>query len=149
LTTFSEREEILSSTGKYLVIREATKDDLLMLADLEAQIFPENCFNEKTIGDTLARGGGFVADNLSLPMGYAIYNTTGSMTDILRIGVLPSVRRLGFGEALLKKCMSISEITMLTVRQNNQPAISLYAKHGFNIAGWVPSHGSWVMRTSS
>jgi ribosomal protein S18 acetylase RimI-like enzyme len=134
---------------EHLVIRTATLEDNHLIADLECKIFPDNCFNEKTIADTLKAGGGLIAENLDTPFGYAVYKLDDNMVDVLRLGVLPQARRLGVGEALLQECMKLNDYTMLTVSQENQPAISLYRKLGFQIAGWIPSHGSWVMRTFS
>ena len=59
---------------------------------------------------------------------------------ITNIGVLPSFRRNGIGEALLTKAIEGSrerkcEFISLEVRESNGPAISLYEKLGFKKCG--------------
>lgn len=54
--------------------------------------------------------------------------------EILRIGVLPSLRRHGYAGALiiaLEKSSKPSDKIFLEVRESNDEAISLYIKHGF------------------
>ena len=60
--------------------------------------------------------------------------------DILSIAVLPEARRRGIAEALLRElerllpARGVERIT-LEVRASNEPAIRLYAKHGFEEVG--------------
>jgi len=52
---------------------------------------------------------------------------------IATLAVLPGYRRKGIGSRLLEKCEEEIHLPLikLCVRQNNQPAIQLYHKHGY------------------
>lgn len=70
-------------------------------------------------------------------IGFAGIMVSVDTADITNIGVLPEYRGSGIGESLLKKLedeakKSNCEQIMLEVREHNNPAISLYRKHGFN-----------------
>lgn len=58
---------------------------------------------------------------------------------VLNIGVLPSHRRKGHGEAILRAMLSEAEVSAefltLEVRAGNAPAIALYEKLGFTPVG--------------
>lgn len=132
-----------------ITIRDATPEDGELLADLEMRIFPDNCFNERTLSKEVERGGAYIGLVDEVPVGYCLFRTSPGLVDILRLGVLAHARHRGLGEALLALTMRKARSAMLTVLKTNDVAIRLYRKHGFVIAGSMPQHNSWVMRTSS
>lgn len=71
------------------------------------------------------------------PVGYLLGTVILPEAEILRIAVLPSERRRGRGEALLKAFLSEigkrgADVAFLEVRTDNLPAVSLYRKCGFS-----------------
>ena len=102
----------------------------------------EECFNsgygrstfEKELQNKLAFYVVALCDGAAV--GYAgLWNMCGS-ADIMNVGVRPSYRKMGIGEAMLEKLESycigqeIFEIN-LEVRESNVPARNLYRKKGF------------------
>lgn len=130
----------------------ATAADADALAEIEYVLFPENNFNATTLRNEILHDLTWVAHVDELLVGYVLCRMgNGSLLDVLRLGVLPSFRRLGIASQLLKSAMSITGHVMLTVRKGNDPALELYHRHGFQITGTMPQHYSWVMqfRTTS
>lgn len=132
-----------------LNIRDATPEDGEVLAVLDMCVFPESCFNERTLSEEVHRGGGYIAYLNSDPVGYVVFRTDGTLVDILRLGVTNKSRHNGLGGALLRLAMRKGTLSMLCVKKDNVPALHLYRKHGFEIVGCMPHHNSWVMKTSS
>jgi ribosomal protein S18 acetylase RimI-like enzyme len=64
----------------------------------------------------------------------------------MRLGVREKFRRQGVASMLLRRAISNAPEAMLTVRKGNDPAIRLYRKHDFVIAGTMPQDYAWVMR---
>ncbi len=78
--------------------------------------------------------------------GYFIAREDGSVFDIIRLAVDPTLQRRGVGRMLvslaIRECKTAALI--LTVRMSNKTAIGLYHSFGFTIIGEVES--SWVMK---
>jgi ribosomal protein S18 acetylase RimI-like enzyme len=142
---------MVSSIKNYmdLEIRDAVPEDNEMLAQLDMEIFPNNCFNETTLREELRLGGGYLALIKGEPVGYSLFRVERGLVDILRLGVTETSRCRGLGGALLALSMKKGRRAMLTVKMTNMSAINLYRKHGFVIAGTMPQSGYWVMTTSS
>ena len=132
-----------------LTWRTANPTDGHLLAELEMKIFPDNCYNETTLANAVQDGGGYIVERDGCAIGYSVYRKSDGLVDVLRLGVIESMRHHGLGEGLLKLCMYRGESVMLTVRQDNLPALKLYHKLGFNISGLMPAHNSWVMTIAS
>ena len=132
-----------------LLIRDATPDDGELLARLDMEVFPLNCFNEKTLGTAVGKGGGYIAFINDEPVGYTVFCTSQGLVDIIRLGVLEPVRCQGLGKALLILAKRHARVAMLTVLKGNEPAIHIYKDHGFEIVGELPQADSWVMKTSA
>jgi putative acetyltransferase len=131
-----------------MFIFRAASEDYDLLAKLDMEIFPENCFNEVTLGNEVARGGGFIAKTSEDEVaGYSIYRDGDGLVDILRLGVREAFRGNGVGARLLRVSISVgTRGAMLTVAKDNTPAINLYKKYGFEITGDLAQHNSWVMQ---
>lgn len=114
--------------------------------DAEYELFPENNFNERTLAHEIQQGMSWVVTAGDALAGYALCRSDGLLIDIMRLGVREKFRRQGVASTLLKKAISSAPEAMLTVRKGNDPAIRLYKKHGFVIAGTMPQDYAWVMR---
>jgi len=82
----------------------------------------------------------FVAAEGSVMRGVAMLGSRKDRTWITRLGVLPSTRRGGVGEALCRRLLEQSEkmgvgFSMLEVIKNNTPAHQLFLKLGFYEVG--------------
>jgi ribosomal protein S18 acetylase RimI-like enzyme len=122
--------------------------DAPAVAELEAELFPDNCMNEKTLAGEIERGGGTVQFE-GILVGYLLCRTdeaTG-LVDILRLGIRPSHQGRGIGGKLLLSVLMHNDDVMLTVRKNNYRAIRFYQKWGFKITAQLKE--SWVMRITS
>lgn len=130
--------------------KTAELDDVDALVSLDAELFSENCFNEKTISTQLVNGTAYIVEADSKPVGYVIVaDTKSDLIDIIRLGVLKEFRHQNLGTSLMSMVLDLQKDTMLTVRKDNTPALNLYLRHGFEIVGVLPQHESWVMRRST
>lgn len=73
-------------------------------------------------------------------IGYALGWHLGDVLDVISVAVLPSARKQGVGEALMRALMERAREAevgslCLDVRASNAPAIALYAKLGFSAVG--------------
>jgi len=125
----------------------ATLDDAEVLAEIDYELFPENNFNERTIADQISSGACFLVECDGEISAYALCSDLKKpLVDVLRLGVRESHRRSGLGTVLLDNVLRTGNEVMLTVSKTNTPAINLYLKHEFQIAGMMPQHDCWVMR---
>ena len=134
-------------------MRKALLEDVDELAALERELFPDNCFNERTLNNELKLSKCWVEERDGKLIGYVLVRIEDDMADILRLGVLPGYHKQGVATRLLTRALQETPGVMLTVRKENDPALSLYFSFGFQIIG--ETEGSWVMlkrgdcRTSS
>jgi [ribosomal protein S18]-alanine N-acetyltransferase len=127
-------------------LRLAKRADAQDICDLDLELFPENCFNEGTLGREIEQGPCWVIYEGDTLAGYALCKLSGTLVDILRLGVREEYRQHGFGTLLLRQAMAVSGHIMLCVKVENDPALRLYQKHGFEIVGVLPQYDTWVMR---
>lgn len=71
-------------------------------------------------------------------VGYLTYRPSGDTILIASLAVTESHRRRGYGALLLSTVLKKYPRALLHVRCNNQPALSLYRKMGFEIIGTIP-----------
>lgn len=143
-------EALFSLASKFMQV--ATREDADDIARLDMQLFPEDCFNERTIANELAADLSWVVREDDELAGYAIVRPDGDVVDLLRLGVRPKYRRQGWGWGLLKLVSATCRRpVMLTVRKNNRVAIRLYLRARFEIVGQLEAYGeqSWVMLLTS
>jgi len=128
------------------VIREATLEDVEMIARFEQEVFPDNCLNELSIEKELGAGRTWVAEDQA----YALTRWDEDVIDLLRLGVLPPYQRQGLGRVLLRTVLHHADRpVILTVRRNNAPALRLYRQEGFRPAGYLPDADALLMRFTS
>lgn len=126
-----------------LVIRQATEQDLMEIANLEALLFPDNSLSpalierEAKVSQVLVIGNPVYA--------YAIVADDGAMLDLLRLGVHPDRQGEGAGAQLLATVVARGRNTILTVRKDNTRALRLYLKFGFGIVAHFTSANAWVL----
>lgn len=102
---------------------------------------PEAFLQEMKLGFShclVARRGGRV-------VGYCCIWCLGSEAHLLNLAVHPEARRQGVGSALLERALGLARSSgargvWLEVRTSNRPAIELYRKFGFRIAGRRPRY---------
>lgn len=126
-------------------MRTVTQADADEVARLDAVLFPENCFNEKTLAAEIALGFGWVIYNGTDLVGYALVRDDTLVLDITRLGVHPDFQRQHLGTALIKKVLEKQRDTMLTVREGNVIALRMYRKYGFTLVGRLHEGNGWVL----
>lgn len=125
-------------------MRPVTVDDADELALLENQLFPENCLNEYTLAREIDMGSGWVIGEPGGIQAYMLCRGNSYLIDIMRLGVLPSFEGRGLGSQLLRQGIQQAEYAMLTVLPENERALRLYFRYGFELVGRLNGHG-WVM----
>lgn len=127
------------------MIRPATIDDIDAIAFMEILLFPENCFNERTIANELSIGHAWVSGNPAIA--YVIARVDHDLVDVMRLGVHPDFQSRGHGAELLAKTLALAPMAMLTVRKDNPRAIQFYRRFGFEIVGHFSGiDPAWAMR---
>lgn len=86
-----------------------------------------------------------VAESFGETVGYIGSQTVLDETDLMNVAVAPMCRRQGIAEALMGAlCDRLRERCVkalsLEVRESNAPAIALYEKLGFTLAGVRPNY---------
>lgn len=125
-------------------MRPVTVDDADELATLEAELFPDNCLNEYTLAREISLGSGWCCTEAGGIVAYVLCRGNSYLVDIMRLGVLPAYQGRGLGTRLLRYAIEQAEHTMLTVLEENERALRLYRRHGFEIVGRLNGRG-WVM----
>lgn len=126
-------------------MRDVTRFDADVLASLDAQLFPENALNETTIANEIKHGMGWVIEVADEIVAYVLVRDDHQILDILRLGTRADYQKAGFGTELLERVLREDQQAMLTVKKSNRPALRLYLRHGFEIAGHLKENDSWVM----
>jgi len=130
-------------------MRPMKRTDAPCVAEMDTLLFPNNCFNERTLSREidLGRGGVEIIDGKMA--GYYMTRNDSLYLDITRLGVMPAFRRQGVATRMLKEILEGLKIdAMLCVDQHNDAAIQLYRQHGFIVK--AKTQNSWVMvRTTS
>lgn len=123
-------------------IRPATDDDLAAILALEEEGFPDPWALE-TLAAELRFPGSFLlvaAPVGGSALGYASFRTVADEAELLRLSVGSAARQHGLGRRLLEA--GFAELAaralascFLEVRSDNAPAIALYERVGFRLAG--------------
>ncbi len=125
-------------------MRTVRPSDIASIAELEIDLFPGNCFNERTLLKELVLGSGTVVYSGLELVGYVLIRWDWSVVDITRLGVRASHRGKGIATRLLAEIMGNTHLdVMLCVDKGNAAALRLYRSHGFEITAQMGS--SWVM----
>lgn len=124
-----------------LLARAMSWTDLARLSELERMLFAEDAWSEQIWWAELAlrprRDYLVLTDGEDL-VGYAGLDLGGAVADVMTITVAPAARSRGLGAALLEILESRAReagaaYLMLEVRDDNQPAKSLYERAGFDV----------------
>ncbi len=124
-----------------MIIRDLSREDAPLLALLHHQTFPKG-WSQEEFATLLQNSGicGFIAYELSQPIGFILAQWICDQADILTFCVLPTQQRKGIGRSLLTalidflKNQGIKEL-ILEVAHHNQAAINLYKHQGFTPIG--------------
>ena len=134
----------------------ASAADVPALAALHAAAFPPGAaWNAETIATLLGMEG---VVGLTAPGGFILARRVLDEAEILTLAVHPDHRRQGLGEALVETAAVVTaaagaRVMFLEVAEDNQPAMALYAKAGFERAGrrrdyYAPGAHAWLLRRS-
>ena len=111
------------------------------LSNLHKQCFPDHPWSESDFMELKNSGCEIVASE----NGFIVWRTTADEAEIITIGVAPEMRRNGIAETMiilmeqeLKKQRIVN--VFLEVNEVNYPAIKLYEKCGFIMAGKRPKY---------
>lgn len=122
-------------------IRKVQPEDIASVAELEKQCFSRPWSYQSFIFELESRDAWFsVAEDGDRIVGFAILHRFIDEGEIFNIAVDEEYRRMGVGAMLLKNVIEgavrygVIKI-FLEVRKSNEPARSLYAKHGFEVCG--------------
>lgn len=124
-------------------MRHALPEDTEELAALEAELFPDNCFNAYTLRHELKFSKCWVVEAERGLAAYLLARVDGDLVDIVRVGVREEHRRQGLAYRLMTKALSLAPKATLMVEKTNGPAMRLYQDLGFKISGSL--HESWLM----
>ncbi len=121
------------------MIRFATEADINFLCNLEEDLFPSDCWNEKQFLYELKENPFsklVVEEENGEILGYCDLWITYEQAQIANIAVNRESQRKGIGQKLMdwmvhESIQNECENLTLEVRVSNQPAISLYEKNGF------------------
>nr|WP_297428671.1 ribosomal protein S18-alanine N-acetyltransferase [uncultured Actinotalea sp.] len=143
-------------------LRPLTPADLPRLAELEETLFAPSAWSLGMLAEELAAPGRWYvgidatedADDggaagaarvtpgpaAALLVAYAGLWFDGDVAQVMTIGVDPAAQRRGLGSALLAALVQRArdlgaEAVLLEVRVDNEPALALYRRHGFELLG--------------
>lgn len=125
------------------MIRAAEEKDLARIAAIEKELFPNDAwscenFRQEISGNPFAHV--IVFEKEGMIAGYADYWISYEISQLADIGVAPSFQRQGIAQEMLTWMLKEAETAgcenmSLEVRMSNLPAVHLYEKNGFRMAG--------------
>jgi len=135
-----------------ILIRKASEQDLPWLLAMERETFSD-AWTEKNLEDSLRLHpeDNYIAVRPELcetenrhagetRLGYLLLMRAADEGEILRIAVSPAYKRRGVADAMMRaleiwSCSHGIRSVYLEVRADNDPAIALYRKNGFQVQG--------------
>lgn len=126
-----------------LIIRSADAADAVKIAEIEKICFPYDPWSYDMILSDIAKNPSvhfFAAETDGEIVGYLGIMRILDEADIINVAVAPEHRKRHIGEAMISAVLDIAkknDILSLTleVRADNEPAIGLYEKFGFEREG--------------
>ncbi|HYP45936.1 MAG TPA: GNAT family N-acetyltransferase [Propionibacteriaceae bacterium] len=125
-------------TSEKLAISVARQEDLDAVLALERVGFPEaeQWSRRSWQGELLAERRSLLLARADQVLGVISLQTVGPAADLQRLVVAPRARRRGIGSALVRAGLDAvrhlgARTVMLEVRYDNEPAIALYQRLGF------------------
>lgn len=127
-------------------VAKLRRRDLPRCAELEQVLFAvDDPWSQRAFASELDRGHFYIGayDSDDKLLGYAGLAVMGTgrhaEAEVHTIGVDPACQRLGVGQALLRRMLQRADElharVFLEVRTDNEAAIALYQKYGFEIVG--------------
>lgn len=134
-----------------MLIRRMTSEDISAAVEIEKQCF-SHPWSEKSFQDSIAREDTIflvceeeevinaTEDTVSCITGYIGMYLSFDEASITNVAVSPEFRKKGYGDQLVTVAKEVAkeadiQTIFLEVRVSNEPAISLYRKHGFEELG--------------
>jgi ribosomal-protein-alanine N-acetyltransferase len=119
--------------------------DVGLLADLQNHCFVEP-WGQDGVAKMLALSGAFATlaratlGRRRQAVGFSVCQVVMEQADLLTLGILPGLRRRGFGRLLLvdtlTRCRQLGATHLfLEVAEDNEPARQLYERSGFDVIG--------------
>lgn len=125
-----------------LIVRRAEAKDVDRIAELEIQCFTTPWSRESVYQDVVEnkRALYLVAEIEGIVIGYAGIWSIVDEGHITNVAVAPEFRQHHIGSAIIAVLLEVTEEAgierhTLEVRRSNEPAIKLYEKYGFKVAG--------------
>ncbi|CAN5491801.1 hypothetical protein BH10ACT10_BH10ACT10_12340 [soil metagenome] len=112
-----------------MTLRRALPADLDDLVALDQQLFGADAWSAASVRDEVDADRVVVAADPGL-VGYVVTRPAGDAVDLMRIGVVPAVRRRGLARALLGAVTSDVRL-LLEVSAGNPGALAFYTAEGF------------------
>lgn len=135
-------QELLEAESQSPVVRPVTEADLPALFVLASQCFPQDAWSlERLREDTQGpHAVGLVVEANQTLLGFVLARLVLDELELHQVAVHPSVRRLGYAQALLQALRARTlpdgmRVIFLEVRASNEPARRFYEKHGFQHMG--------------
>ncbi|WP_031489404.1 GNAT family N-acetyltransferase [Ureaplasma canigenitalium] len=123
-----------NSSVKEKYLRNATLNDLGLIATFEKETFGIEAYSKETLIEILT------SDHSNIIVGiyqdiflvsYMIVTKTSEFNEVLRINVVPQFQKIGFGSLMIHHLMNEGMDIVLEVSVNNEKANNFYQKLGF------------------
>lgn len=117
-------------------VRRATPADADALAAAERECLGADAWSRALVEQGLTGSDTWLVAEVGGDLaGYAVVGAVAGTADLHRNGVLPAYRRRGVAHVLLAEAVAVAAGTgadrvLLEVREDNRPALALYAAHG-------------------
>lgn len=135
----------MSEPAAPIGIRPLRAADLDRVVELERDLFEAGAWTRAMVVEELAAPGrryvgAYDVDAPETLLGYAGVWFDGEVAQVMTIGVDRSRRRAGVGSALLTDLVAwarscAADALLLEVRVDNEPALALYRRFGFELLG--------------
>ena len=128
------------------MIRPAALTDLPRLSALEHELFGADAWSEALVRQEIEGPGRrfvVVEDASGVIVGYGVTMTAGDIVDLLRIAVLPDVRRSGLASQLLEELLVDTDDAsrmLLEVSVTNAEALGFYVARQFSVIDVRPHY---------
>jgi ribosomal protein S18 acetylase RimI-like enzyme len=124
-----------------ILVRSALPSELLEVALIARQCFPESFASERSVSERLARGSVLFVAEVGVDIAGFIELRLGVLkARVVGLATKPSFRGMGVASTLLDYSLKLAKglgkrSLSLKVSAKNPRALSLYQKHGFAVLG--------------
>jgi len=114
------------------MIRRLDQNDAVVVACIDAELFPGEEWNEGTVGREIEAGWAIGWEEEGELVAFLLARFSDDLVDIIRVGTKEGFRRRGIARSLLTHALDrLASDTMLMVRRRNTGALRLYRSLGF------------------